>query len=236
MIGQEFAPPPNQVAARPPARSVGKPPPLPKERRSGFPIKWVLGLILLLILVAGAYFLYAVVLSPAPSGKLPTTALTSGIFSSPANSDTAVGLTVSRPSSWQKNVVSTNQVIFYLPQTPTVNFNIEKPPSPTITDPNLTPEATIRQYLANVKANASKSQIPATIYSTQLKDGTPAVLARLVFSTTGATVVNDYTMTAISFRCSSGLYFVSAAAEAKDYNGAVQQDLEAAIANVACGK
>ncbi len=206
-----------------------------KRRKSSRGILALTILLVLAILGGVGYLLYITVINPSPTG-LPAVKLPSNVFTSPANNDAALGLTISRPSAWKRNDATPSQILFYQPENPKTVLNIEQSPSPTIVDAKLTPEAAIRQYLANVRANATTTRIVTEPSATQLKDGTAAVLARLVFSTDGtkAAAVTDYNMIAISFKCGDKLYFVSAAAEGKDYNAATRQDLDAAIANVMC--
>ena len=180
----------------------------------------------------GGYFLF---LTPAASNSLATASLPPGVFSSPANSESVLGLNVARPSAWKRSDGGAGQVLFYPSDNPTIVLNIEKPPSPTILDANLPPEGALRQYLANVKANSTKAQLPSDVSLFRLKDGTPGALVRLVFTTGNTPAVTDYTMTAISFKCGNQLYFVSAAAQAKDNSPAIKQDLDATIANLSCG-
>ncbi len=227
--------PPQPQFAPAPVRPVPpRPAPVQPRRRSRLPLWLALGLLLLVALSVGGYFLYNN-FNQAAAG-LPVGQLPASVFNSPANNENALGLAVSRPSAWKRNDVDASQTLFYQPDNPTMVINIEKPPGHTIIDPNLSPEGAVRQYLANVKANSTKAQLPASPETVVLKDGTPGVIARLTFSTTGTPAVNDYTMTVLSFKCGPQLYFASAAAEAKDYNPYVRQDLDAAIANMACAK
>ncbi|HEX2912940.1 MAG TPA: FHA domain-containing protein [Chloroflexia bacterium] len=219
---------PPEVAKQPPAKTR------PARRKSIW--GWLVPLILLLIILAGLTFILLGIFSNSGSNNTPAVSLPSTVFSSPANNDTALGLNISRPSSWKRNEVGNNQVLFVNPDNPTILFNLEKPPSSTILDANLAPDMAVRQYIANVKARATKSQVVQDVASTKFKDGTQAYVARLIFSTNSAPVVTDYNMIAVSFRCGNTLYFASAAAEGKDYTAAVKTDLDAAIANITCGK
>jgi hypothetical protein len=216
------------------ARRTAPPPPAPAKTRRGFsPVVYMLmgiGAGLLIVGVVGA-ILFFTVFSGLPSSQLPST-----VFSSPAIVDRPFGLEVSRPSAWQKLDGGGNQILYYPANQATTVLNVEKPPSRTLTDGTLSPERAIRQYLANVKQSAKTYRVVSEPGSVKLKDGTAAVMSKLVFSTGQAPVVTDYSMLAISFRCGNQLYFVSAAVESANYSPAVQQDLDAAIANLMCAR
>jgi hypothetical protein len=160
-------------------------------------------------------------------------ALPSNVFASPANSDKVLGITLAHPSSWQRRE-GTNVVGFSPPGSDNTVITLEKPPGPTILDPRLSPEVALRQYIANVRANSQNFRVLQEPALTRLKDGTPAWFSRVVFTTTGAPVVTDYTVNVLTFKCGDTLYFASTGAEGKNYNGATRQDLEAAIANFQC--
>lgn len=222
---------PEQPYQKPAAKpySKGKLTPLPKSKRGPrWGIILTLVLLLLVALGVGGYFYYTLVLNP-------TTNLPGAVFRSPANNEQILGINVSRPSGWTRNDPTPSQILFFRPENSKTVLNIEQPPSPSIVDASYTPDKAVKQYVANVKSNASKVQVETEPASTKLKDGTPATLTRLVFSTDGAkaTQVTDYHMLAISFRCGNQLYFVSAAAEDKDY-ATNKQDLDASIANLTC--
>ena len=193
-------------------------------------------LAVLVIIVVGAIAAYFL-LNKSSSGptSAATVSLPSAVFSSPANSEAVLGLTIAHPSAWKRSDVGTGQVLFYQADKPSTVLNIEKPPSRTILDANLAPTAALQQYMANVKANSAKAQLPTEVSQVRLKDGTPGSLVRLVFSTTVAPAVTDYAMTALSFKCGDQLYFVSAASQTADDSPQVRQDLDATIANVSCG-
>lgn len=199
-------------------------------------LPWLLALLGVLGLMIGAgvvTWLFLTNPTPPGSSSSPVT-LPPDVFSSPASADTALGLNVAKPANWQRSDVGSEQVLYFRPDSPTTVLNLEKPPSRTIGDPTLSPEGALRQYLANVQANAAKAEITQEVRPTQLKDGTPASSTRLLFTTKTAPVVTEYTMVALSFRCGETLYFASAAAEGKNYAPEVKQDLDAAIANLTC--
>jgi hypothetical protein len=220
------------VNYRPAAPVKAKAAPLkPQPKAKGGP-RWGIILLVLVFLLAalgaGGYALWTLVLNP-------TAEMPAAIFKSPAHVEQVLGVSVSRPSAWQRTDPTPSQVLFYRPENTKTVLNIEQPPSPSIVDGNYSPERAIQQYVANVKANTSSVQIEKEPAATKLKDGTAAVLTRLIFSTDGTKVakVSDYHLLAISFRCGKQLYFVSAAAESQEYN-ANRQDIEASIANLTC--
>lgn len=210
-----------------PARRAAKP-------KSG-PNWFVIGVLLgMLILGLGVLAFIAYQVFTSNQGPSPV-ALPSNVFASPANAESVLGVTMAHPSGWQRSEAANgSQVIFSKPGTPTTAVTLEKTPGLIITTPGLTPEAAVRQYLANVQANSQGYRILAGPAPTTLKDSAPGYFARAVFSTTTAPVVTNYTVNVLAFRCGPSLYFASAGAEGKDYTGATQQDLEAAIANFKC--
>jgi hypothetical protein len=214
-----------------------KPPPVSKEPGRGIPRSFfiIAGLIVVLI-VAGVIGFLLLQKSPVDSPPLPAATLPLTGFKSPSAPETVLGLNLAHPANWKRNDVSANQIIFYQPDVSTTILNLEKPPSRTITDAGLSPEAAIRQYVSNVKQNATKSEVKQEPASAKLKDGTPAVLTRLIFSTNSGAIVTDYNMYAVSFKCGDTLYFASAAAEGKNYNADLAQDLDAAIGSLTCAK
>ncbi len=252
---QQYLPPTGPASAQrqPPYRLAPDAPRYPAEprnpqagprsrpaptRQRGFPwLPFLLGL-LVLVLVGGGILVY-ILLNPTKNSVAPALAtvdLPSGVSSSPAQADTALGVNLSRPAAWTRSESGPNQVLFYQPNKTSLVLNIEKPPSPTLRDAALSPETAIRQYVANVKGNSSQNKVVQEPASTRLKDGTAAVLTRLIFTTQASPIVVDYTLLAISFKCGNSLYFVSVAAEGSDYTPAIRQDLDAAVGNLTCGK
>lgn len=213
-----------------------KPPQVVKEKRRISP--WLLVIpLLIIVLAAAAAIVFLVVLKPAPAGPpLPGVTLPIPNFKSQSTSETVLGVNLAYPASWKKNDKNANQVIFYQPDNLTTLFNLEKPPSPTVQNASLSPEDVIKQYVNNVRQNASKYEVKQEPGNAKLRDGTPAVLTRLIFSTSNGAVVTDYNMYAVSFKCGNTLYFASAAAEGKNYNDDLAQDLDAAIGSLSCGK
>ncbi len=190
------------------------------------------GLILGLGILSFALFQ---VLNNNSSATPATVTLPSNIFASPANSEAGLGINLARPSAWKKTETANGaQLVFTNPQSPTTIITLEKPPGPIIGDASLSPEVALRQYLANVQLNSQNFRSLAEPSPTRLKDGTPGYFARLGFSTTREPIVTNYTVNVLTFRCNNALYFASAGANGADYNGATQQDLEAAIANFKC--
>lgn len=213
-----------------------KPPPVSKEPGRGIS-RWLFiipGLILVLA-IAGIILFLLLQKSPPVSPPLPAVTLPLTAFKSPSAPAAVLGLNLAHPAAWKRNDVSGNQIIFYQPEMSTTILNLEKPPSRTIVDAGLSPEAAIRQYVSNVRQNAAKYELKQEPASTKLKDGIPAVLTRLIFSTNSGAVVTDYNMYAISFKCGNTLYFASAAAEGKNYTADLAQDLDAAIGSLTCG-
>ncbi len=227
----------DQAAMRPEPRIPTRPVPVRKPRaRSGILLPVLI--ILLAAIIGGGVLLYFL-LGTSPTVvpvALPVGTLPSSSFAGPPQNETVQGLNVTRPGSWKKAEVGPNQLLYYRPETPKTVLNIELPPSPSISTAGFTPEMAVKQYLVNVRANASKVQVtdePATV---KLKDGTSAVIARLIFSTDGtkAAAVTDYNMTVISFSCGAQLHYVSAAGEAQDLTPQIRQDLDGSIANLSC--
>lgn len=211
-----------------------KPPVVVKEKRRISPWLFIVP-IFILLLAAGGAAAYLLVLKPAPaSPALPGATLPIPNFKSQSTSETVLGINLAYPSTWKKNDKTANQVIFYQPDNLTTLFNLEKPPSPTVPNPNLTPEDVIKQYVNNVKQSAFKNEVRQEPATAKLRDGTPAVITRLIFSTNAGAVVTDYNMYAVSFKCGNTLYFASAAAEGKNYNDDLAQDLDAAIGSLSC--
>lgn len=210
-----------------------KPPPVVKEpRRRGAPWLFIiLGVILLAVIAGIAAFLLLPGTAPLPAVNMPPAE-----FKSQTTQESVLGLNVARPAAWKRSDVSVNQIIFYQPDVSTTILNLEKPPSRTITNANLSPEAAIRQYVTNVKDNAAKYELKQAPGSAKLKDGTPVVLTRLIFSTSTGAIVTDYNMFAASFKCGNTLFFASAAAEGKNYNADLARDLDAALGSLACSK
>jgi pSer/pThr/pTyr-binding forkhead associated (FHA) protein len=213
-----------------------KAPQIVKEPRRISPWLFIIPAIIL-VLAAAAAAVYLLVLKPAPAGPpLPGVTLPIPNFKSQSTSETVLGVNLAYPANWKKNDKNANQVIFYQPDNLTTLFNLEKPPSPTVPNASLSPEDVIKQYVSNVRQNASKYEVKQEPGSAKLRDGTPAVLTRLIFSTSTGAVVTDYNMYAVSFKCGNTLYFASAAAEGKNYNDDMAQDLDAAIGSLSCGK
>jgi hypothetical protein len=213
-----------------------KPPQVVKEPRR-FSIWLVIIPVGILLLAGGAAALFLLVLKPAPvSPPLPGVTLPIPNFKSQSSSETVLGVNLAYPAAWKKNDKNSNQVIYYQPDNLTTLFNLEKPPSPTVPNANTSPEDVIKQYVNNVRQSASKVEVQQEPGSAKLRDGTPAVLTRLIFSTGSGVVVTDYHMYAVSFKCGNNLYFASAAAEGKNYNDDMAQDLDAAIGSLSCGK
>lgn len=209
----------------------------PRRRMSSWPFILLAVFLPVLILLAGAAGVFIYLQKPAPTTPpLPGVTLAIPNFKSPSTPETVLGVTLAHPATWKRNDVSPNQIIFYQPDAATTILNLEKPPSRTITDANLSPEAAIRQYVSNVRQNAAKVEVKQEPGSAKLRDGTPAVLTRLIFSTTSGAVVTDYNMYAVSFKCGNTLYFASAAAEGKNLNDDLTQDLDAAIGSLTCTK
>jgi len=207
--------------------------PAPRKRRGWQ--GWVYAFLALLVAAAisvGVYFLVQLV-NNNNTEKL--TALPSVAFPNVAIEDSVLGIIVPHPNNWQRQNIDPSRVVFSNPDSQTLALTIEKPPSRTIADPNLSPEAAIRQYLANINKNAANIRVSQEPAATKLKDGTPAWFLKVVFTANEENnSVIDYTLTALSFQCGNTLYFVSAGEEGRLYEGAVQQNLEASIANTKC--
>lgn len=186
------------------------------------------GLVLLAIIIPVVYFVFL--------NGLPQTNLPPNTFSGAARQDRPLGLVLGRPSDWLVVDSGQNQTLYYPPNQTTTVLNVERPPSRTVPNGAVSPENAIKQYVANVKASATRSDVTLLPSATKLKDGTPAVLSRLVFTTNQAPIVTDYNMLVISFKCGSQLYFVSAAAEGVNNTANVRRDLDASIANLECAK
>lgn len=224
---------PHAIPPASPVRNAAPARPQPAVAKKRSPILYALlgvaaGLVILGVV---ATILYLVVFSGLPQGQLPAPN-----FNSAAKQDRPLGLEIGRPTDWLLVDSGQNQVLYYPPNQTTTVLNIERPPSRTVPNNTVSPETAIKQYLANVKANATRSEVIAPPGTVKLRDGTPAVISRLVFSTNQAPVVTDYNMLVISFRCGTQLYFVSAAAEGANNSVGVRRDLDASIANLACAK
>ncbi len=194
------------------------------------------GLILLLAIAGVSIFLLVLQKPTVVNPPLPGVTLPIPNFKSQSAPEMVLGLSLAHPTNWKRNDKSASQIIFYQPEATTTLLNLEKPPSSSIADANLSPEAAIRQYVSNVRQGAAKYEVKQEPGSARLRDGTPAVLTRLIFSTTSGAVVTDYNMYAVSFKCGNTLYFASAAAEGKNYNDDLAQDLDAAIGSLTCVK
>ncbi|MEI6045671.1 MAG: FHA domain-containing protein [Chloroflexota bacterium] len=234
---EEPAPPLNQEPNYPPPpiypSRPGKAKKAKQEGKASSPNWFVIGSLLgVVILGLGVVALVLLQKGNSINGQI---ALPINIFANPANAESVLNITLAHPSNWQRTeAVNGSQVTFYKPGSPTTTLTLEKPPGLIIADPNLSPEATIRQYVANVRANSQGFSSLLEPTATKLKDGTPGYFTRLVFSTTVSPIVTNYTVNALSFKCGSTLYFALSGAEGQEYNGATQQDLEAAIANFKC--
>jgi hypothetical protein len=206
-----------------------------KLRRRRGPKAWVFLLIALLItalITLGVYYLVQFVNT---TNTIKLADLPAGVFFNPSNSDSALGIVVAHPSDWQRVNADSARVVFTKPDSSTAAFTIEKPPSRTISNPNMTPEEAVNFYTANIIKNAKNPRTLQAPEPTKLKDDTPAWIVKLVFSANEDNVsVIDYTVTALSFQCNGALYFVSVGEEGRLYTGTIKQDLEAAIANVSC--
>lgn len=224
---------PHAIPPASPARNAPPARPQPAAPKKRSPLLYALlgvaaGLVILGVV---ATILYLVVFSGLPQGQLPAPN-----FNSAAKQDRPLGLEIGRPTDWLLVDSGQNQVLYYPPNQTTTVLNIERPPSRTVPNNTVSPETAIKQYLANVKANATRSEVVALPGTVKLRDGTPAVISRLVFSTNQSPIVTDYNMLVISFRCGTQLYFVSAAAEGANNSVGVRRDLDASIANLACAK
>ncbi|MEI7555883.1 FHA domain-containing protein [Candidatus Chlorohelix sp.] len=199
------------------------------------PRAWLFMLLALLItiIIGAIVYVLAFMMNSGASPKLAN--LPSHVFSSPANSDSALGIIVAHPSTWIRQDVDPSRVIFTKPDSTTAALTIEKPPSRTIPNSNISPDEAIRLYITNIKAKAKNPKILLDTVETKLLDNTPAWIAKAVFSTVEDNVsVQDYTVTVLSFQCNGNLYFASVGEEARFYNGVVQQDLEASISSITC--
>jgi len=199
-----------------------------------FLIGVLLGLVLLAIAALALFLSRSSNNGPNNSAPITTVPLPLNVFASPANNEGVLGITLARPSVWQKAQGEKGAVIFTKPGASTTTITLEKAPGPTIGNPNLTSEAALGQYIANAQANSQGFRLLLGPGPTKLNDATPGYFARLVFTTAHEPLVTNYTVNALAFKCGDSLYFATAAAEGKDYNGATQQDLEAAIANFKC--
>ncbi len=206
-----------------------------KLKRQRGPRAWVFLLIALIItalITVGVYYLVQFVNN---TNTVKVAALPAGVFFSPSNSDSALGIVVAHPSNWQRVNADSARVIFTKPDSSTAAFTIEKPPSRTISNPNLTPEEAVKSYTTTINTSAKNPRTLQAPEATRLKDETPAWVAKVVFSANEDNVsVIDYTVTVLSFQCNGSLYFVSVGEEGRLYTGTIKQNLEAAIANVSC--
>ncbi len=205
-----------------------------ERSRAGLPWLLIVPVLLGLLAVAGLVYFLTQTKPVAPAG--PVVALPANVFNSPVQAENVLGLSLSRPTAWQRSDQGANSVLFFRPESASTVLYLEKTPGRTITNDKLTPQQALAQYIANVRAKVTTTQVAQDPASTTLKDGTPAFLTRLVFSTTEEPRVSDYNLAALSFKCQDILYFVSAANEAKDNTPALRQDLDAALANVTCAK
>ncbi len=233
-----YSAPPTQNTGSHPAKAEILIPEKPPIKKSG--LRWFLTGLLLGCLLLGLVIIGLVILllnsgSPNPSlSPVKPIPLPPAIFASPANSETTLGITLARPSSWKKvTEPGVEGLTFSLPDNLATNLTLEKPPGRIIKDANLSPEAALRQYLENVRANSQDFKFLIEPAPTRLLDGTEGYYSRLVFSPNGQQLKN-YTINILTFNCRNSLFFASAGAEGKNYSGTTQQDLEAAIANFKC--
>ncbi|NWJ48214.1 MAG: FHA domain-containing protein [Chloroflexi bacterium] len=199
------------------------------------PRAWLFMLLALLItvIIGAIVYVLAFVMNSGTGSTLAN--LPSHVFSSPANSDSALGVIVAHPSTWIRQDVDPSRVIFTKPDSSTAALTIEKPPSRTIPNANINPDEAIKLYITNIKTKAKNPKILLDTIETKLLDNTPAWIAKAVFSTVEDNVsVQDYTVTVLSFQCNGNLYFASVGEEARFYNGVAQQDLEASISSITC--
>ena len=155
---------------------------------------------------------------------------------SPASANTVsevLGVSVPVFTGWKRaQDPAGNRIVFTKPGQTTTALTIEKPPSATLVNGSLSPEAAVRQYVVNVQANAQNVTISTQPVQVKLRDGNLATLAILQF--TVPNTVTDYRMQALAVQCGGNLYFVTAAAENNNNNSATDTDLKAAISNTRC--
>ena len=181
-------------------------------RRRPSPLLWLLPLLLVVIIVlAGGGFLLIQALNKNTSSY--TTFQQLNFPSAPASANTVngvLGVSVPTFNTWKRAQDSAgSRVVFSKGGQPTTALTIEKPPSATIINPGLSPDAAIHQYLANVQANAQNVTVTTPPIQVKLKDGTVASLAVVEFSLPNT--VTDYRMHALAVQCGGNLYFVPAA-------------------------
>jgi hypothetical protein len=224
----------NQNPAYPPvpeASKVAK----PKNKPTSGPNWVVIGALLGMVILGLGVLTFVILQVFNSNSNNAQSVLPPNIFASPANDEAILNITMAHPSTWQKTEAANGtQVTFYKPGSPTIVITLEKPPGLIITDPKLTPEAALRQYIANVRTNSQGFSSLLEPTPTKLKDGTPGYFAQIVFSSKVQPLVTNYTVNVLTFKCGNTLYFASTGAEDKDYNGVTKQDLGAAIANFKC--
>ena len=206
-----------------------------KPRRPGTPYLIIVPLLLAVIIVlAVGGFLLVQALNKNTTSY--TTLEQLNLPASPASANSVsevLGVSVPVFTGWKRaQDPAGNRIVFTKPGQTTTALTIEKPPSATLLNGNLSPEAAVRQYVANVQANAQNVIIATQPVQVKLKDGNLATLTILQF--TVPNVVADYRMLALAVQCTGNLYFVTAAAENKNNDTNTDTDLKAAISNARC--
>ncbi len=206
-----------------------------RPRRPGTPYLVIVPLLLAVIIVlAVGGFLLVQALNKNTSSY--TTMEQLNLPASPASANTVsevLGVSVPVFTGWKRaQDPAGNRVVFIKPGQTTTALTIEKPPSATLLNGNLSPEAAVRQYVVNVQANAQNVTISTQPVQVKLRDGNLAALAILQFSVPN--VVTGYWMQALAVQCGGNLYFVTAAAENQNNDTATDTDLKAAISNTRC--
>jgi pSer/pThr/pTyr-binding forkhead associated (FHA) protein len=205
------------------------------RRSSVSPLLWIIPLcILAIVVLAVGGFLLLSSVNKNVSSFTTIDQLNLPVSPASANSiSNILGVTVPTFTAWQRrDDPKGNRVVFSKQGQPSTALTIEKPPSVTLVNGSLSAEAAVRQYLANVQANAQNVQINIPPTQVKLTDGSLAWLTSVQFSVPN--VVTDYRLNALAVQCNGSLYFVSSAAETKSTDVNTDTDLKAAIANTRC--